>query len=255
MMWKETTAEKAQFIQKQLLVKDPRLVDLPKQESEVWNELFPFSWEDLQQGWSHLHAPNPPSTDQFSLFDSRFQNAYRPVLVERISPNLGPVLFMDTLHSNLGSFLAVFSDQGLHYLHFIDQEDLALSEAETHFSSYKLEQQALSDELKNALFDDKSPLHLFPSGTEFQRATWQLVSQIPSGEKRTYLEIAEQMGDRNASRAVGTAIGQNPIAFVIPCHRVIQRSGQLAGFRWGLERKNALLTVERIFCQRLQDVI
>jgi AraC family transcriptional regulator of adaptative response/methylated-DNA-[protein]-cysteine methyltransferase len=67
---------------------------------------------------------------------------------------------------------------------------------------------------------------------------------LPFGSKSSYNKIAEQIGKPKASRAVGTAIGKNPIAFIIPCHRVVQTNGQLGGYMWGIERKAAILRWE-----------
>jgi methylated-DNA-[protein]-cysteine S-methyltransferase len=82
-------------------------------------------------------------------------------------------------------------------------------------------------------------------GTEFQKRVWAELLKIPFGETRTYGEIAERLGNRNAMRAVGAANGQNPIPIVAPCHRVIGASGSLVGFGGGLETKAALLDLER----------
>jgi methylated-DNA-[protein]-cysteine S-methyltransferase len=87
-------------------------------------------------------------------------------------------------------------------------------------------------------------LPLAPRGTVFQRSVWQALSTIPFGETRTYGGIAAQLGRPSASRAVGAANGQNPIAIIIPCHRVIGSTGALTGFGGGLERKQHLLGLE-----------
>jgi methylated-DNA-[protein]-cysteine S-methyltransferase len=83
-----------------------------------------------------------------------------------------------------------------------------------------------------------------PGGTDFQRKVWAALRTIPSGETRTYGEIARQIGRPTASRAVGAANGQNPIAIVVPCHRVIGEDGALTGYAGGLERKKWLLQHE-----------
>jgi methylated-DNA-[protein]-cysteine S-methyltransferase len=88
-------------------------------------------------------------------------------------------------------------------------------------------------------------LRLEMSGTEFQRRVWNALQTIPYGETRSYGEIAEQIGSPNAFRAVGLANGHNPIAVIVPCHRVIGANGSLTGFGGGLERKSALLDLER----------
>lgn len=84
-----------------------------------------------------------------------------------------------------------------------------------------------------------------PEGTTFQKRIWDELMKIPAGETRTYLQVAIEIGSPSSARAVGTAIGANPIAWLIPCHRVIQTAGGLGGYRWGLERKKSLLDWER----------
>lgn len=81
-------------------------------------------------------------------------------------------------------------------------------------------------------------------GTDFQMKVWQELLAIPKGEVATYRDIAQKIGSSKAVRAVGTACSMNPIAFLIPCHRVLTSNGGLGGYRWGLERKKALLAWE-----------
>lgn len=88
-------------------------------------------------------------------------------------------------------------------------------------------------------------LRLEFDGTPFQRSVWGALRTIPYGETRTYGEIARQIGNPTASRAVGLANGHNPIAVIVPCHRVIGANGSLTGFGGGLERKRALLELEQ----------
>ena len=83
------------------------------------------------------------------------------------------------------------------------------------------------------------------AGTQFQRRVWTALQTIPYGETRSYGEIAEQIGAPGASRAVGLANGRNPIGIIVPCHRVIGASGSLTGYGGGLERKKALLDLEK----------
>lgn len=87
-------------------------------------------------------------------------------------------------------------------------------------------------------------LPLAPLGTEFQQIVWRELRQIPFGETRSYSQIAAAIGRPRAVRAVGAANGQNPIAIVIPCHRVIGKSGTLTGYAGGLELKSRLLRLE-----------
>lgn len=87
---------------------------------------------------------------------------------------------------------------------------------------------------------------LAPLGTRFQRQVWSALSEIPFGRTRSYAEIAALVGRPSAARAVGAANGQNPIAILIPCHRVLASDGTLRGYRWGLDKKEALLARERL---------
>ena len=88
----------------------------------------------------------------------------------------------------------------------------------------------------------KINLHL--QGTEFQVKVWNALLDIPFGTSTNYISIATEIENPKASRAVGTAIGKNPIAFIIPCHRVVQTNGQLGGYRWGIDRKAELIKWE-----------
>ena len=87
-------------------------------------------------------------------------------------------------------------------------------------------------------------LALAPSGTEFQRAVWAALCDIPYGETISYLELARRIGQPTATRAVGRTNGLNPISIVVPCHRVIGADGSLTGYGGGLERKARLLELE-----------
>jgi AraC family transcriptional regulator of adaptative response/methylated-DNA-[protein]-cysteine methyltransferase len=88
-------------------------------------------------------------------------------------------------------------------------------------------------------------LPLDPLGTPFQRLVWDELRRIPRGATRSYREIAERIGRPTAARAVAQACAHNPVAVVIPCHRVVRDSGELGGYRWGVERKQAILDAER----------
>lgn len=86
------------------------------------------------------------------------------------------------------------------------------------------------------------PLDL--AGSAFQRRVWQALRQIPAGETASYSEIARRLGQPNAFRAVARACAANPLAVIVPCHRVVRLDGGLSGYRWGVERKRALLERE-----------
>ncbi len=81
-------------------------------------------------------------------------------------------------------------------------------------------------------------------GTAFQHRVWEALRKIPAGETVTYAEIAERIGQPTSVRAVAGAVAANPIAVAVPCHRVIRTGGALSGYRWGVERKRALLDRE-----------
>lgn len=89
-------------------------------------------------------------------------------------------------------------------------------------------------------------LPLAAQGTDFQLSVWSALGEIPLGETRSYAEIAQRLGQPAAVRAVGAANARNPLAIVVPCHRVIGASGSLTGYAGGLERKRALLTLEGV---------
>ena len=90
----------------------------------------------------------------------------------------------------------------------------------------------------------KFELNISPRGTEFQKKVWAELLKIPYGKTKSYQEIAEAIGKPNAQRAVGSACNKNPILLIIPCHRVISKSGKLTGFACGIDRKEQLLKME-----------
>ena len=100
----------------------------------------------------------------------------------------------------------------------------------------------------------KKSLHLHLRGTNFQLKVWEALLRIPLGSVTSYQELAEQAGHPDASRAVGTALGRNPIAVLIPCHRVIRKLGEFGNYRYGVARKKALLGWEAAILQeRIQS--
>jgi len=90
----------------------------------------------------------------------------------------------------------------------------------------------------------KHRFSLYVRGTPFQVQVWRALLEIPAGEVSTYSEIATAIGRPTATRAVASAVGDNPIAWLIPCHRVIRKGGYLGGYRWGLPRKKVMLAWE-----------
>ena len=95
-----------------------------------------------------------------------------------------------------------------------------------------------------AIFADTGTSNLHVMGTPFQIKVWQALMNIPSGQVTTYSDVASAIGSPKAARAVGTAIGKNPICWLIPCHRALRKSGELGGYHWGLPVKRTMLAYE-----------
>ena len=93
---------------------------------------------------------------------------------------------------------------------------------------------------------DPRDLPLDPPGTDFQKAVWAELLRVPCGESRSYGDIARSLGIPRGAQAVGQAVGRNPIAIIIPCHRILGVGGKLTGFAWGLEKKKWLLRHEGV---------
>jgi methylated-DNA-[protein]-cysteine S-methyltransferase len=96
---------------------------------------------------------------------------------------------------------------------------------------------------------------LAPRGTAFQRRVWAALGEIPRGATLTYTEVAERVGAPRALRAVGAAIGRNPISILVPCHRVVGAGGTLTGYAGGLERKRALLALEGVDAENGREIV
>jgi AraC family transcriptional regulator of adaptative response/methylated-DNA-[protein]-cysteine methyltransferase len=129
---------------------------------------------------------------------------------------------------------------------FADDEARALNDMLVHFPNAKFNR--FMDLIQqNALFiftqDWKKLEHikLHIKGTDFQLKVWETLLKIPMGGLSTYGSIAKQIDNPTAARAVGSAIGSNPVAYLIPCHRVIQSTGLFGGYMWGEDRKTALI--------------
>ena len=151
--------------------------------------------------------------------------------------------FSDT---QFGRVLVASTTKGICKMSFVDGDMDAYSLLQTQFPQAKLIEQ--SDDLQHnalALFSsnctDLSQIKLHLKGTDFQLKVWESLLKIPMGQLSTYGELAQSIGNAKASRAVGTAIGRNPVAFLIPCHRVIQASGVLGEYHWGRTRKMSMI--------------
>ncbi|MEO9531395.1 MAG: methylated-DNA--[protein]-cysteine S-methyltransferase [Crocinitomicaceae bacterium] len=138
----------------------------------------------------------------------------------------------------LGNLQAQFEGEFLTQLVFTD----AAAGVENNDKRIILLKAELSAYFEGKLKNFSVPIK--PKGTEFQEKIWQLLCEIPIGEKRSYTELSESFGDKKAIRAVATANGANPITILIPCHRVIGSDGNLRGYAWGLDKKRKLLELE-----------
>lgn len=155
--------------------------------------------------------------------------------------------YYKTMKSPVGELTLVASEKGLTAVLWEEEkpnrvplEDLILDKK--HPILLEVEDQ-LNEYFKGER--KKFSLKLDPYGTEFQKKVWMALRSIPFGETRSYGELATQIGNPKASRAVGAANGKNPISVIVPCHRVIGSNGSLTGFAGGLKNKMTLLDLEK----------
>jgi AraC family transcriptional regulator of adaptative response/methylated-DNA-[protein]-cysteine methyltransferase len=152
-----------------------------------------------------------------------------------------------------GDILIASTEKGICHISFIQESQYSPeTEIIDRFPESTLEQKTdLHQQEALKLFredwSDLNRIKLHLKGTPFQIKVWNALLHIPMGSLKSYLSIANEIGDDKASRAVGTAIGNNPIAFLIPCHRVITSSGNLGGYHWGIDRKSAMIGWEASF--------
>jgi AraC family transcriptional regulator, regulatory protein of adaptative response / methylated-DNA-[protein]-cysteine methyltransferase len=148
--------------------------------------------------------------------------------------------------SPFGKMIVASTAKGICHMAFADDESSAIKPLKTEFPN------ALCQERSDAMqqlavtvfvqdWNQTDIIKLYLKGTPFQLRVWETLLKIPKGRLTTYGTIARLTGNPRASRAIGTAVGDNPVACLIPCHRVIQSSGILGGYRWGQERKAAII--------------
>lgn len=206
------------------------------------------------------HAKELLQQEQATLFDAAFEIGLSStsrlhdlfVNIEGMTPaeykNGGKNLHINYsfTESPFGSLIVSSTPKGVCYMSFEVDEEKALNKLKMKFPNAVF-QKKLDLLQQNALFifqndwDKINEIKLHLKGTDFQLKVWESLLKIAMGNLSTYGNIAEQIGNSNASRAVGTAIGSNPVAFLIPCHRVIQSSGALGGYMWGSTRKTAII--------------
>lgn len=151
--------------------------------------------------------------------------------------------------SPFGVALIMVTERGLAGLSFNDAggEKAAFDDMSRRWpNAAYVEDMAATAPYASRIFDPsrwraEDPLRVVMIGTDFQLRVWDALLRIPMGTARTYSSIAAEIGSPSASRAVGAAIGANPVSFVVPCHRAIGKSGALTGYHWGLTRKRAIL--------------
>ena len=154
--------------------------------------------------------------------------------------------------SRFGRAVIAFTTRGVCALHFLDgaTREQALDLITMQWGAARIRHDpAGAGRLGTRIFDPlaahtSKPLALLVKGTNFQLQVWRALLEVPAGALASYSGIAERIGRSGAARAVGTAVGANPVAYLIPCHRVIRESGHLGGYRWGETRKAAILAWE-----------
>ena len=151
--------------------------------------------------------------------------------------------------SPFGTAVVIATSRGLAGLAFADtgEEQAALADMQRRWPrAIYTHDQAGTAALAQRIFETRrwqqdQPLRVVLIGTDFEVRVWETLLKIPLGRATTYSNIASRIGNDKASRAVGTAVGKNPISFVVPCHRVLGKSGALTGYHWGITRKQAML--------------
>jgi AraC family transcriptional regulator of adaptative response/methylated-DNA-[protein]-cysteine methyltransferase len=161
----------------------------------------------------------------------------------------GLTVFFGFHPSPFGSALVMATERGLAGLAFADpgEERAALADMKARWprAAY-VEDSARTAAVARRIFDSSQwqqnkPLRVVLIGTDWEVRVWETLLQIPMGRLTTYSDIASKIHKPAAARAVGAAVGKNPVSFVVPCHRVVGKSGDLTGYHWGITRKRAML--------------
>lgn len=234
--------------------------------------LSPFHFQRLFTDWAGVspkkflqyitveHAKQLLKDKQATLFDAAFDTGLSGtsrlhdlfINIEGMTPaeykNGGKNLFINYsfAESPFGNIIVASTSKGICHLAFFEEERKAFEALEDHFPNAHF-MQMVDLIQQNALYifrydwDKLSEIKLHLKGTDFQLKVWQTLLKIPIGQLSTYGAIAEEIDNSKASRAVGTAIGRNLVAFLIPCNRVIQSTGSFGGYMWGATRKAAII--------------
>ncbi|PTT78232.1 MULTISPECIES: bifunctional helix-turn-helix domain-containing protein/methylated-DNA--[protein]-cysteine S-methyltransferase [unclassified Chryseobacterium] len=206
------------------------------------------------------HAKSLLKEEKASLFDTAYETGLSStsrlhdlfVKIEGMSPaeykNGGKSLNINYSFSEspFGKVIAASTEKGICYMAFETDQHKALGDLQAKFPNASFFERK-DDFQSNALsifskdWTELNTIKLHLKGTDFQLKVWESLLTIPMGKLSTYGNLADKIGNPNASRAVGTAIGSNPVAFLIPCHRVIQSTGKIGGYMWGSERKQLII--------------
>lgn len=197
-----------------------------------------------------------------AIYDAGFGSSSR--LYERSDEHLGMTpstykkggdgmtIFYSVVESPLGQLLVAVTERGICKISLGDSADelIALMESEFAKAERIADDEGVGYWVEKIIaylkgWQPHLDLPLDVRATAFQMKVWQQLQQIPVGETRTYSDIAEAIDQPTASRAVANACANNPVALVIPCHRIIRKDKSLGGYRWGIERKQALLEKEQ----------
>ena len=234
--------------------------------------LSPFHFQRLFSEWAGTspkkflqyisigYAKTCLKENQFSLFETALQTGLSGtsrlhdlfVTIEGMTPgeykNGGENLAINYsfAESPFGMLLVATTTKGICHLSFADDQLEALNQLKRTFPNARYHQ--MLDMLQqNALYvftqdwNQLGEIKLHLKGTAFQLKVWETLMKVPTGRLTTYGTIASKLGNEGASRAVGTAIGSNPVAFLIPCHRVIKSTGLIGEYHWGSTRKAAMI--------------
>jgi len=165
----------------------------------------------------------------------------------------GTTIRYSIMATQLGKLLIATTARGLCAVRFGERESALAGELRREFRAAEILRddeglQPLANQVQSLLREGpvaaaKIPLDI--QGTAFQQKVWKALREIPRGETRSYAQVANALGRPQAVRAVANACAANPVAVVVPCHRVVQKNGSLAGYRWGVKRKAALLEREK----------
>ncbi|MFW1858368.1 bifunctional transcriptional activator/DNA repair enzyme AdaA [Acinetobacter defluvii] len=242
----------------------------PAHFQRLFTEWAGISPKKFLQYISLTHAKNLLKQER-SVFDATFETGLSStsrlhelfVQIEGMTPaeykNGGANLHIEYhfAATPFGEVLIASTAKGICAMNFVEQRELALQQLKAQFPNAAFLVQ--KNDLQNsalAIFKlteheqvqalPQIKLHL--KGTAFQLKVWEYLLKIPKGQLSSYGNIAELLGNPKASRAVGTAIGNNPVAFLIPCHRVIQATGVLGEYHWGKARKTAIIGWEGAQC-------